>query len=96
MKRRAIYDAQDTNSILDQDQLHQLVSRNSSFLKDFILIICCFVVFVMIVLFIWIIFNINKQTEYSLERQRRLERTFRENLDYRAIMERNNETVAIL
>ncbi|ADB84434.1 hypothetical protein [Apocheima cinerarium nucleopolyhedrovirus] len=67
----------------DHDQLHQIVSRNKTFLKDFILVICCLVVFVIIMVFIIMLFSINKQMEYDDIELAKKNKLFLTNLDYR-------------
>ncbi|AJD80787.1 hypothetical protein [Pseudoplusia includens SNPV IE] len=75
--------ATDTNSILNQDQLEQLVSRNQSFLRDFLLVICGVVVFIVCLLFIVLIFNMNSAIVARERQKRQREETFMANLDYR-------------
>nr|AGE61361.1 hypothetical protein [Chrysodeixis chalcites nucleopolyhedrovirus]AGE61809.1 hypothetical protein [Chrysodeixis chalcites nucleopolyhedrovirus] len=73
----------DTNSILNQDQLEQLVNRNQSFLRDFLLVICGVVVFIVCLLFIVLIFNLNSSIEARERQKRQRKQTFMANLDYR-------------
>ena len=81
-------------SILDFDQLNQLVSRNRVFLRDFLLVICALVVFVLLIVFILLIYNVQKNLELaSLQRQLTRQR-YLENLDYRA-RPRTNPTTRV-
>ncbi|AUV65335.1 hypothetical protein [Alphabaculovirus myunipunctae] len=84
--RPVIADAYTTNknSIVNHDQLEQLVSRNQTFIRDFLLIICCVVVFVIIVMFVLLIFNLNKSVELAAAAQVQRQRTYLANLDLRA------------
>jgi Baculovirus 11 kDa family len=69
--------------LIDHDQLHQIVSRNKTFLRDFILVICCLVVFVIILVFIIMLFSINKQLEQKDIERIKKNKLFLTNLDYR-------------
>ncbi|AIZ48619.1 asb062 [Agrotis segetum nucleopolyhedrovirus B] len=75
------------SSVLNQDQLEQIVSRNRTFLRDFLLVICCVVVFVIVIVFILLIININRTMELAAaaETAARISRqqTFLANLDLR-------------
>ncbi|QED40616.1 hypothetical protein [Chrysodeixis includens nucleopolyhedrovirus] len=82
LARDTVYSG-DASSILNQDQLEQLVTRNRTFLRDFLLVICGLVVFVVILMFIVLIFNISQTLELNKQRQQRREETFLANLDYR-------------
>ncbi|AYN45009.1 se49 [Alphabaculovirus alterspexiguae] len=72
-----------TSSILNQDQLEQIVSRNQTFLRDFLLVICCVVVFIIILMFIVLVMSINRAMELNTAAQIERQRTFLANLDLR-------------
>ncbi|AAR28876.1 ORF112 [Leucania separata nucleopolyhedrovirus] len=60
-------------SVLDYDQLGQMVSRNRLFLRDFMLVLCALFVFVIMIVFILLIFNISRTVEMNrLEEMRYL------------------------
>ncbi|AAZ67465.1 orf95 [Trichoplusia ni single nucleopolyhedrovirus] len=80
---RTIGGDSNTNSILNQDQLEQLVGRNQSFLRDFLLVICGVVVFIVCLLFIMLIFNMSSAIETRERQILQREQTFMANLDYR-------------
>ncbi|AUA60322.1 ORF91 protein [Operophtera brumata nucleopolyhedrovirus] len=50
-------------SILDHDQVSQIVVKNRVFLRDFLLIIAGLLIFIIIVVFVLLIFNLNKNIE---------------------------------
>jgi heme/copper-type cytochrome/quinol oxidase subunit 2 len=50
-------------SILDYDQVGQIVVKNRQFLRDFLLIIAGLLIFIILVVFVLLIFNLNKNTE---------------------------------
>ncbi|ACF05372.1 hypothetical protein [Adoxophyes orana nucleopolyhedrovirus] len=64
------------NSILYADQLTQLINRNRSFFKDYLLIVCAFVMIVMITLLVLMLLIVFKQKSERIE-------TYASNLDYR-------------
>ena len=66
----AAYFAENHNSILDRDQLDQIVSRNKSFLKDFMLVMVCLVVFIILIVFILLLYNYNKMSSL-VEKQKK-------------------------
>lgn len=70
-------------SILDYDQINQVVTRNRTFLRDFVLVIASLVIFVMIVTFIALIYNIQKSLELQVVRKQKLNETLLANYDYR-------------
>ncbi|UJZ89001.1 ac108 [Erannis ankeraria nucleopolyhedrovirus] len=72
-----------TDFLTDHDQLHQIVSRNKTFLKDFILVICCLIVFVIILVFIIMLFSISKQLENKDVERIKRNKLFLANLDNR-------------
>ncbi|AAL01779.1 unknown [Spodoptera litura nucleopolyhedrovirus] len=60
-------------SVLDYDQLGQIVSRNRIFLRDFVLVICGLIVFIVIIVFMLLVYNINETVrleEYERESTR--------------------------
>ncbi|ACI28774.1 agip72 [Agrotis ipsilon multiple nucleopolyhedrovirus] len=87
-RNNRFFETGSASSVLNQDQLEQIVSRNRTFLRDFLLVICCVVVFVIVIVFILLIININKTMELAaaaataakISRQQ----TFLANLDLRA------------
>ncbi|AXU41659.1 ORF61 [Spodoptera eridania nucleopolyhedrovirus] len=85
MRRNArFFETTSASSVLNQDQLEQLVSRNQSFLRDFLLVVCCVIVFVIILMFIVLVVSINKSLELSAAAKLERQRTFLANLDLRA------------
>ncbi|AAZ38231.1 ORF-65 [Agrotis segetum nucleopolyhedrovirus A] len=72
------------SSVLNQDQLEQIVSRNQSFIRDFLLVICSVIVFMVILLFIVLINNINKSVELANYIKIDRQRAYLANLDLRA------------
>nr|ANW12260.1 ac104 [Malacosoma sp. alphabaculovirus] len=79
----AAYFAENHNSILDHDQLDQIVSRNKSFLKDFILVMACLVVFVLLIVFILLLYNYNRMSMLVEKQRKEKINTFLMNLDRR-------------
>ncbi|QUJ09284.1 hypothetical protein Gyru_ORF89 [Gynaephora ruoergensis nucleopolyhedrovirus] len=70
-------------STLDHDQLQQIVSRNQTFIRDFILVICCILVFVILLIFILFVLsvggNVERLNTLAANRKKRL----LANVDYR-------------
>ncbi|AXU41548.1 AC108 [Alphabaculovirus altermyunipunctae] len=52
-------------SVLDYDQLGQIVSKNRMFLRDFMLVICALFVFIILIVFLLLIFNVSKTIELN-------------------------------
>ncbi len=73
----------EASSILNQDQLEQLLVRNKTFLRDFLLVICGLVIFVVILMFIVLIYNISQTIYFNTLRKQQRQDTFLANLDYR-------------
>ncbi|ABY65820.1 hypothetical protein [Orgyia leucostigma nucleopolyhedrovirus] len=71
------------DSVLDYDQLQQIVSRNRVFLRDFIMVLCCILIFVIIAVFIlFVLFvatNKEQHDKFTEQEQQRL----LANIDYR-------------
>ncbi|QAT90341.1 hypothetical protein KM622_gp055 [Spodoptera exempta nucleopolyhedrovirus] len=88
--------ASGTSSILNQDQLEQIVSRNQTFLRDFLLVICCVVVFIIILMFIVLVMSINRAMELNTAAKIERQRTFLANLDLRARTSAPPPTVDVL
>lgn len=65
MRRRTNISTVSNGSISDFDQVQQLVSRNDALLRNFLLIICGLIVFVIIVVFLLFLANINKNNELT-------------------------------
>ncbi|ABI35769.1 hypothetical protein [Ectropis obliqua nucleopolyhedrovirus] len=82
-RNAALVDTVSADSILDYDQLQQIISKNQSFLRDFILVICCIIVFVILIMFILFIImiatNEDKIEAGIVKRNKRL----KANIDYR-------------
>jgi hypothetical protein len=81
----AAYFAENHNSILDRDQLDQIVSRNKSFLKDFMLVMACLVVFIILIVFILLLYNYNKMSSLVEKQKKEKIDTFLMNLDRRMV-----------
>lgn len=81
----AAYFAENHNSILDRDQLDQIVSRNKSFLKDFMLVMVCLVVFIILIVFILLLYNYNKMSSLVEKQKKEKIDTFLMNLDRRMV-----------
>lgn len=71
------------NTVLDYDQLHRIVLDNKTFLKDFLLILCGLLLFVVFIVFIILIAQIMKDKERASNVQSNIIR----NYDYRQITE---------
>ena len=71
------------NTVLDHDQLHRIVLDNKTFLKDFLLILCGLLLFVVFIVFIILIGQIMKDKERASNIQSNIIR----NYDYRQITE---------
>ncbi|QEI03621.1 hypothetical protein [Rachiplusia nu nucleopolyhedrovirus] len=82
LARDTVYSGE-ASSILNQDQLEQIIVRNRSFLRDFLLVICGLVIFVVILMFIVLVFNISRTLDQNRRRQQQREETLLANLDYR-------------
>ena len=76
-------DASMQNSILDYDQLNELVVKNRTFLRDFLLVICGLIIFVILAVFVLLIFAINQTVEDRRARAETFVKTYEANLDYR-------------
>jgi hypothetical protein len=61
---------QANSSLTDGDQLSMFVNRNRSLIKEFILVICGFIIFILIILF-FIILTTILFNQYSMETQRK-------------------------
>ncbi|AIU41329.1 ac108 [Sucra jujuba nucleopolyhedrovirus] len=85
MRRTATVSPVVNKSILDYDQLQQLVSKNTSFLRDFFLVICAILIFIIIMVFILFILAIGKNTEQEDIAKIKQQHQFLSNLDYRYI-----------
>ncbi|ADD73813.1 ORF104 [Lymantria xylina nucleopolyhedrovirus] len=72
-----------SNSVLDHDQLQQLVSHNRTFLRDFVMVIGAVVVFVVAMLFIVLVYTVSLGAEAQRQARQRTETTYLANLDYR-------------
>ncbi|AWW14452.1 hypothetical protein KM620_gp092 [Hyposidra talaca nucleopolyhedrovirus] len=70
-------------SILDQDQLQQLLSRNQVFLRDFLLVLCAIVIFIILIVFILFILAIGRNEENKELNQLKRHYQYLSNLDYR-------------
>lgn len=65
-------------SVLDYDQLGQIVTKNRSFLRDFLLVITGLVVFLILIVFMLLIFNVSR----AVVANRQLEQRYLGNYDY--------------
>ncbi|AGA16258.1 hypothetical protein [Thysanoplusia orichalcea nucleopolyhedrovirus] len=74
---------QASNSPTDGDQLGQFVERNRSLIKEFVLVVCGFLIFIMIVLFFMLLVVILLNQETITVRQKQYETTLLENYDIR-------------
>nr|AKN91055.1 ORF-85 [Buzura suppressaria nucleopolyhedrovirus]QYF10567.1 hypothetical protein [Buzura suppressaria nucleopolyhedrovirus] len=72
-------------SIIDYDQLQQLVSRNQVFLRDFLLVLCAIIIFVILIVFILFVLAIGRNVETEELEKLKLQHQYLANLDYRNI-----------
>lgn len=72
-----------TPSPLDYDQVSELVVKNRSFLRDFLLLVCGLVIFIMLVVVCLVVFQINKTSEQQQQRAQQFERDVATSYDYR-------------
>lgn len=71
------------NSPTEGDQLGQFVNRNRSLIKEFVLVVCGFLIFVMIVLFFMLLVVILLNQETITVQKQKYETTLLENYDIR-------------
>nr|WUR10747.1 hypothetical protein Caab_038 [Calliteara abietis nucleopolyhedrovirus] len=85
MRRTAAILGAAADPVLDFDQLQQLVARNHIFLRDFILILCCILLFVIITVFIVLVLIAASSTETRTENVQQERERLLANLDYRYV-----------
>lgn len=83
-RNNRFYELNTAPSVINQDQLQQILNRNQSFIRDFLLVICCVAVFVTIIVFILLVLNINRTVELAASTKLERQRTYLANLDLRA------------